>query len=106
MEITFASRKLQKQFSDEESLKKSFNKLSGRLKLRYDLLEAADCLADVSHEPPPRRHLLKGEWKGHFALDVSGNWRLVFRPLERKVTEGMDLREVTAIEIVAVIDYH
>jgi proteic killer suppression protein len=29
--------------------------------------------------PGFRLHPLKGEWKGHYAVSVSGNWRVTFR---------------------------
>lgn len=37
---------------------------------------------------------LKGEWKGFFAVDVSSNWRVIFR------FDGEDVLDVD------LIDYH
>jgi proteic killer suppression protein len=41
-------------------------------------LEAADTL-DGLNRPTFRLHLLKGEWKGFWAVTVRANWRVVFR---------------------------
>jgi toxin HigB-1 len=41
-------------------------------------LDAAPSVADV--DPPGfRLHPLKGELKGFWAVEVSGNWRIIFR---------------------------
>jgi toxin HigB-1 len=70
----------------------------------------AACLNDVPPAPPTRRHELTGEWAGHFAVDVTANWRLIFRPnhnpIPRVASGGFDLKAITAIEIVAIEDYH
>lgn len=44
--------------------------------------------------PGPRLHPMKGERKGFWAVDVSGNWRIVFR-FENEEPHDIDL-----------IDYH
>ncbi len=106
MRISFSSRKLEKQLTDERQLKQSYGALAGRLKLRLDLLRAANTLADVSHQPPPRRHKLEPPWEGHYAVDISGNWRLIFRPVEVPGKNPSDLQNVSAVEITTIIDYH
>ncbi len=54
--------------------------------------------------------MLTGDREGHYAVTLSGNWRLVFRPdhdpLPLLPDGGVDLERVTAIKIVEVIDYH
>ncbi|MGH6901404.1 MAG: type II toxin-antitoxin system RelE/ParE family toxin [Geminicoccaceae bacterium] len=41
-------------------------------------LDAAAAVTDVD-APGFRLHPLKGELKGFWAVDVSGNWRIIFR---------------------------
>lgn len=110
MDISFASRKLEKQLSDEAQIRKAFGDRARRLMMRLAVLRMASCLADVPHRPPDRCHALSGDWAGHFAVDITGNWRLIFRPLPATGHAGpatpADLAAVTAIEIVAIIDYH
>jgi len=110
MDISFTSDKLRRQFSDEKSLKRAYGDRAKRLQLRLDLLRSVTCLNDVVPVPPPRRHELTGERRGHFAVDVTGNWRLIFRPNHKPIpvaSDGSsDLKAITAIVIVAVEDYH
>lgn len=55
---------------------------------------------NASHEPRDmnlpglRLHSLSGEYQGYWAVDVSGNWRIVFR------FEGQDVIDVDYL------DYH
>ena len=110
MDISFASRKLEKQLADEAQIRRAFGDRGRRLMMRLDVLKAASCLADVPHTPPIRRHALSGQWAGHYAVDISGNWRLIFRPATAALPAdpggAADLAGITAIEIVAIEDYH
>ena len=45
---------------------------------RLAFLNAATCIEDMN-KPGYRLHELKGKMKGHWAVDVSGNWRIVFK---------------------------
>ena len=106
MRISFSSRKLEKQLTDERQMKQAYGDLAGRLKLRLDLLRAVNTLADVSHQPPPRRHKLEPPWEGHYAVDISGNWRLIFRPVGMAGKDHADLQNISAVEITKIVDYH
>jgi proteic killer suppression protein len=74
------------------------------------VLDAAPSLADVPATPPERCHPLKGDRDGEFAVDVQQPHRLVFRPnhepVPRKDDGGIDLRQVTEIEVLSIEDYH
>lgn len=77
---------------------------------RIAILAEANCLADVPGRPPERCHPLKGDRAGQFAVVVKDNWRLVFMPdhdpLPLDADGALDLRGVTAIRIMEVVDYH
>jgi proteic killer suppression protein len=66
---------------------------AARLRLILARLHAAQQPKDMSL-PGLRLHALKGELTGGFAVDVSGNWRVVFR------FDGKDAIEVDYV------DYH
>ena len=110
MDLSFASNKLERQLSGAKSMQKAFGDRTKRIQMRLDLLKSAPCLADIPNVPPPRRHELGGDWAGHFAVDVTGNWRLIFKPSHDQVPRladgGVDLTKVTAVEIVDINDYH
>ena len=80
------------------------------IKLRLAVLEGSPSLAQVPTGPPIRCHLLKGKLREHFAVDLVHPHRLVFRPahdpLPRKADRAIDIAQVKAIQITAVIDYH
>ncbi|MCH7975483.1 MAG: type II toxin-antitoxin system RelE/ParE family toxin [Bacteroidetes bacterium] len=56
-------------------------------------LDLAQTHADMDF-PGWRLHPLKGEYRGFYAVDVSGNWRIVFR---------FDGNNTTDVDL---IDYH
>ncbi len=64
-----------------------------RLRLILARLSASQRPGDMAL-PGLRLHPLKGNFKGHFAVNVSGNWRVVFR------FEGQDAANVDYV------DYH
>lgn len=112
MLVSFATRRLEKDLGTAAAMGKRYGDLAKRIKMRLDVLYAADCLGDVPAEPPARRHQLSdsGDYEGCFAVDLNGNWRLVFRPDHSPVPlleeGGIDLSAVTAVIIVEIVDYH
>ena len=49
-----------------------------RLRQILALLDSAMSIQDMD-APGLRLHPLKGNWKGYYAVSVSGNWRVIFR---------------------------
>jgi proteic killer suppression protein len=64
-----------------------------RIRVILVRLDASACATDMDL-PGLRLHPLKGDRQGFYAVDVSGNWRIVFR------FEGEDAIDVD------LIDYH
>ena len=81
-------------------------KVNQRLK---DLTEA-DNLAIMKTIPAARCHELTGDRKGELAVDVSGNYRMIFEPsnepIPKKGDGGLNWDEVTKIQINEIEDYH
>ncbi len=48
-----------------------------KLRIRLTALDTATCIEDVQ-TPGWRLHILKGNRKGLWAIDVNKNWRIVF----------------------------
>src|SRR5215212_1986318 len=101
MKLSFAGKKLERELTKAAVMARAYGDRSKRLKMRLDLLAAAPTLANVPMEPPTRLHPLSHEWVGHFAVDITGNWRLIFRPNHDPVptleTGGPDLKAITAV---------
>lgn len=111
MDIAFRTRKLEKAFNSTEVLQKAQGaRMAEAIKIRLAVLKAARSLALVPATPPDRRHQLRGDRDEQFAVDLVHPHRLVFQadhdPVPRKQDGGIDVEQVTAITIVAVIDYH
>ena len=109
--ITFRSTKLEKCFNSQKSLVREYGKANAKkIAIRMQVLAAAPNLAAIPTVPPDRCHELTGDRPGQFAVDLLHPFRLLFRPSQSpmpvKEDGGIDLRRVTAIEILVVEDYH
>ena len=78
--------------------------------IRLTALKAAETLEQVPTTPPDRRHQLRGDRDEQYAVDLVHPYRLIFEPnhdpMPRKEDGGIDLKQVNAITIIEVIDYH
>lgn len=111
MDISFRTRKLEKTFESGAALRRAYGaRMAVAIEHRMAVLKAASSVASVPDTPPERRHLLRGDRRGQFAIDLVHPKRLVFRPARppppRTDGGGIDLARITAIEIVEVVDYH
>jgi toxin HigB-1 len=111
MDIAFANKKLLKIFNMEKELIREYGpEIARTIMRRMSILRAASNLSEVSHLPPPRRHELSGDRKGQFAVDLKHPYRLLFSinhdPLPRTDDGGIDLKQVIAIIILEIKDYH
>ena len=83
---------------------------SKKLGMRLQAIEAAESLAHLFTLPQCRCHPLTGDRKGQFAVDLKHPFRLVFEPRHDPMPladdGGIDLIRVTAVEVLAVEDYH
>ncbi len=111
VDISFKNKKLRKIFESDLKLKKEFGKVNARrIQRRMIFLRAAPNLSHVPYRPPERCHQLEGSRREQFAVDVEHPFRLVFKPAHNPLPVskdgGIDLKQVTAIEILIVEDYH
>jgi toxin HigB-1 len=111
MDIGFKSNKLLKIFNSDKDLQKAYGSEQARLiKRRMAVLRAAPTLAHVPVEKPDRRHQLGADRQNQFAVDLKHPFRLVFtpghNPIPRTEDGSIDLKNVTAIIILEVRDYH
>ncbi|HIV08088.1 MAG TPA: type II toxin-antitoxin system RelE/ParE family toxin [Candidatus Scatocola faecigallinarum] len=106
MKLIIDNGRLIKQLSDEKNSKKAFGELSDSVYRRIQYLEAAETLADVSHLPPHRRHVLTGKYKGCFAICVDKRLRIIFKPNEDGNNDISNLSNIREVCIIAIEDYH
>jgi len=88
----------------------SFGTMARKVNQRLMDLSAAPNLSLLRTLPALRCHELSGARKGALAVDVSGNYRLIFVPDHDPVPEkkegGLDWSRVTQIRILSIEDYH
>jgi len=76
MILSFRNKALQRLFisGDTSGIKPDHIK---RIRLILSMLNVASKVQDLAL-PGLRLHALKGKMKGFYAVDVSGNWRIIF----------------------------
>ena len=108
MEITYANRELEKLCNrTNHAIRKLGDKGAKKLQSRLADIEAAQNVTELIAGSP---HPLKGGREGDFSLRLQGAQRLVFRPehspFPRLEDRGIDWKNVTAVQIVEIGDYH
>ena len=63
-------------------------------------------LSEIPSDPPPRCHPLTGNLNNKFAVDVSGNYRMIFEGYDKNDKLSIKKSEIVTIQIVAIDDYH
>ena len=110
MELSFSSNRLKKQLTNPKEMAKAFGTIARKVDQRIEDFKAASTLEDMAKIPGARCHELKGVRNGELAVDLSANFRLIFKPnhnpIPTKDDGGLNWREVTAIKILEVEDYH
>ena len=93
MHVDFASRQLERSFTDEaDAIRRWGPQVGRRYIMRVRLLQEARTLDDLLAIQSLRLHPLRGERSGDRAITLQGRWRLIIeRPDERTVT----VKEVT-----------
>jgi plasmid maintenance system killer protein len=110
MQVSYRTNKLQKVCNDEkDGIRELGPACAKKLRQRLAELAAAEVLSDISYLPPPRCHELTN-LGGVFSVALQHPYRLLFisanEPVPRKADNGIDLTQVTAIEITNIEDTH
>jgi len=111
MRIYFRTKKLGKECSSLQAMQRRHGqKGAARLAQRLMELAATENLAQISHLPPARCHELSGNRAGCFSVDLDHPFRLIFIPANDPVPclvdGGVDLKRVTEVEIIEIVDTH
>lgn len=111
MLIQFRNKKLEKVFSSEKDMVRTYGTEQGRLLIRrVSELRAARCLADLRLLPQLRAHELTGNRKGQISITVRHPYRLILisadNPEPKLPDGGLDWAAVTEVTVIEVVDYH
>lgn len=109
MELTYKNEKLKELCINpkynKELVKKYGVDVAKRLPQRIKELEAFNSLNDIPTFPPFRRHKLSGNREGEFAINITNQYRLIFRQKDNNIIIE-DLREIKEIEIMEVSKHY
>ena len=109
MNIEFSDVKTAELFNTEKKLRGHYGaELAKAIMKRLTDIEAAGCLEDMRNLPG-KWHELKDSLDRCIACSLSGNWRLILRPVEPaplKPDGGLNWKEVVTLRVVDVKDYH
>jgi plasmid maintenance system killer protein len=110
MEITYRKNKLEKQCSNASEIKKAFGSNAKRVASRLDDILASPNLTILIQIAAANCHPLYGDKRGKWAIDISGNFRLIFEiaddPVPKTIGGIIDTSLITKICILEIIDYH
>lgn len=110
MKLSYKTKRLEKSFTTDKGLVKSYGTLAKKIKRRRNELEEADNLWVISQLPVLRLHQHKGKGKGIWSIDIQENWRILFKidqdPIPQLEDGGVDLKAITILRIEAVTDPH
>ena len=111
MKLHYKNKKLEKSVASLSVLSATYGTRAKLVNQRKCELQAAPTLETMRCIPAANCHVLKGDRKGTLAVDVSGNYRIIFEPwhdpIPQKNDGGLDWRQVTEIRIIAICeDYH
>ena len=111
MDVSFRTKKLQKQCNNRKKCIKTFGQqYADKIRARLDELLDSPNLKCMEFFPQARLHPLKGNRKGQFALDVKHPKRLIIKPNHNPLPElsngGLDLEKVTRVLVIEIEDYH
>jgi proteic killer suppression protein len=109
VEISFKNNKLEKSFTDDRVLAKTYGTMAKKVKQRYEDLKSADNLFVISQYPAMRLHSYQGN-SGIWSIDIFKNQRILFtinqNPIPTLEDGGVNLKAIEIIKIESVEDPH
>ncbi len=111
MNLDYKSNKLRKQLTNPAEIQKAFGTQAKKVSQRMDELIASDNLHVLCQIPQANCHALTGNRNGEWAVDISGNHRIIFTidqdPIPENENGSINKILVTDIRIIAAgEDYH
>jgi len=110
MQILYKSKKLEKSLTESKEISRTYGVMAKKVNQRMKELYAASTLSVIKTIPAANCHKLSGERSSEIAVDISGNWRIVFEPNHNPIPlladGGWDWNSITQIKILEVTDYH
>lgn len=106
MEITFSDEKIENYFKNQElMIRKIGSELAKKVMLRYYQMLAAETFISYLNYGLGKPHSLKKDRYGDYAVNLTANIRLIFKPVSDDLSaESLNVCEKVIIK--GVEDYH
>ena len=106
MNVSYIDKHLEKECTDEKTMRKKHGNIAKRLKLRINALEMATCIRDLRDiDQLGGWHGLSADKNGLIAGKLSANYRLLVHP-EGPFQDTSEFLECCDIEVQKIEDYH
>jgi len=104
VEVTYADRQVERWCTDARAAQKDLGRERAKpLETRVAQLRAFDRVSDLLIPGVPGRwEQLVGDRKGQISGRLTGNWRIIVRPLG----DVDDLGDCVEVVVVQIVDYH
>ncbi|MCX6162144.1 MAG: killer suppression protein HigA [Ignavibacteriae bacterium] len=110
MDIDYKSNRLRKSLTNPAEIIKSYGTFAKKINQRMQEMTAAANLSVLKTIPGANCHVLSGDRSGQFAVNISGNRRIIFEPNNEPLPSlpdgSTDFDKVTAVKILSIEDYH
>lgn len=109
MEVRFLDEKEERNYQDIKFLRRSYGETMAKMiQRRINEIEAIESVGLLLDLKIGKAHLLDHEYKYHIGLNLTGNYRLIIKPLYNDDTDysRLNLHEIQIITIMEVKDYH
>lgn len=98
MEITYKTRKIEKVCTIAREAEKRYGlEMAEKIHQRIDEIDASETVEEMIQFHIGRCHMLKGDRKGQYAMDLVQPYRLIFERIGN---------EIQIANIMEIIDYH
>ena len=95
MEIAFRTRKLEREYQEYARAVKSYGpEVARRYILRINIIKQARDIEELMSLPALRCHALRGNYRGQYAIKLTGFYRLIFT-LKGNALELAQIEEVS-----------
>lgn len=95
MEIVFRTRKLEREYQEYARAVKSYGpEVARRYILRINIIKQARDIEELMSLPALRCHALRGNYRGQYAIKLTGFYRLIFT-LKGNALEIAQIEEVS-----------
>lgn len=110
MNVTYRNNKIKKKLSNSSEINKAFGKMAKKVSQRMEEIRSAANLKVLQQLPAANCHPLSGDRNEHWAVDISGNFRLIFDlnhdPIPKTEDGDINAIIITDVTIIETTDYH